>query len=172
MSGASTYSLWLIPQGPAAARLQALIAQLSREFHALRFAPHVTLLGGITGDEDAILHHGAQLAAGLAPFPVVLTDIGWEDAYYRCLYIRVQPTPELIHAHRRAREVFALAGNGAFQPHLSLLYAGLPEAHKAALARRLDRHYPTGLRQLRMALYATQGPPAGWRRIGSFEMGG
>lgn len=167
-----TYSLWLTPQGPAAARLQTLIERLSLALHSPRFAPHVTLLGGIDGAEGALLRQAARLAAGLAPLAVSLTRIDWEEAFYRCLYIRVAPTPELCHAHRRARGVFTQAHAKVFRPHLSLVYGELSQARKAVLARRLDRHYPERLEVAHLALYATGGPPHRWRCIGSFEMGG
>ena len=103
---------------------------------------------------------------------MTLTRIDWEDAYYRCLSIRVAPSPRLLQAHHRARAVFAPAPERAFRPHLSLLYGELPETRKAALARRLEREYSERLGALRLALYTTGGPPGAWRCIGSFEMGG
>ena len=46
---ASSYSLWLIPAGEVRQQLAKTIFDLSREYAAPAFEPHVTLAGGIVG---------------------------------------------------------------------------------------------------------------------------
>lgn len=60
-----SYSLWLMPRGISKVQLQKEIDVQARQYNAPRFAPHVTLLGGIGGEEDAIAAKTAELAGSI-----------------------------------------------------------------------------------------------------------
>jgi hypothetical protein len=95
-----SYSLWLSvrPQSlPVHKQLSAEIATQAKEHGAPLFEPHVTLLGGIHGELDAIAATAAQLAAS--------TKVGGLGALWRggcarggrahsCTNLHHQPSPQ------------------------------------------------------------------------------
>ena len=116
------FHLWLMPTGGTCERLAAIIRHLSHKHGGPLFEPHVTLLGGIEGEEEEICHNTMRLAQGLRPFEVQLTKPGYQDSYFRCLYLHVQETPSLMEAQAQARIILNQQKELQFQPHLSLLY--------------------------------------------------
>lgn len=64
MSG--DYSLWLKPPaGPTCSKLAQEVAAQAKEFGGPSFEPHVTLLGGVDGDQDTVLEKASSLAGKL-----------------------------------------------------------------------------------------------------------
>lgn len=58
----ATYSIWIEPKGPLAARLQKEIDYLADAYGGPTFPPHVTLVGGVIGTEEQVV----ACAKGLA----------------------------------------------------------------------------------------------------------
>ena len=131
--GSGHFALWLMPSGTAHARLAQLITALAREWSGHRFDPHVTLLGGITGETAKIVGQCEQLAASLRPFEIHLTEPGALDDYYRCLFLRVAHSPALIKTNAQARDIFHHHVDPAYLPHVSLLYGN----HSVEVKRRI-----------------------------------
>jgi 2'-5' RNA ligase len=168
------YSLWIAPSGAARDGLEKQIAALSLEQRAPRFPPHVTLLGlgAAGGGEEALAAKSAELAKSLRPFKVRLGKIGYEDDYFRCLYRRVEDSPELTAANAKARRSFGREGDPPFRPHLSLLYGKKSEAEKRKIAAGLGRA-GEGLRfkVASLQLWITTGMPENWRLVREFPLG-
>ena len=55
-------SLWLLPEGAACEELAARIDALALRHGSPRFPPHVTLLGGLTGDVAEVLAAAARIS--------------------------------------------------------------------------------------------------------------
>ncbi len=163
---ATGYALWLVPAGRTHRILTRRILALSRKYSTPRFAPHVTLLSGITTSEHEALSHAAALARQLRPFQIRLTEIGFLDDYFRCLFLRVAPTHAVVSAHRTAKAVFGLQNQPLFMPHLSLLYGNLPIEVKKRVVFRPSS--PLSFEVSGLHLYSVQGPPESWRAAGTF----
>ncbi|MEC4670554.1 MAG: 2'-5' RNA ligase family protein, partial [Nitrospirota bacterium] len=112
------FHLWLMPAGGTCERLATIIRHLSHKYGGPLFEPHVTLLGGMEGEEEEICHNTMRLAQGLRPFDVQLTTPGYQDSYFRCLYLHVQETPSLMEAQAQARIILNQQKELQFQPHL------------------------------------------------------
>lgn len=130
-------SLWLRPTGPVLERLQELIRRLTARFGGGWPRPHVSLLGGIELTSEGAERRLAALAERLRPIAIRLGPLAYRNEHFRCFYATVEPTPELLEAHRAACEVFDLRPTEPFEPHLSLLYGQIDEPTKAHLAREL-----------------------------------
>ena len=166
------YSLWLTPPPPVYARFARLIAALSRRLGTPRFPPHITLAGaGAEREEDAIARAKA-LAATLAPVPVRLLDIGYSDAYFRCLFIRAERSPALLAAHRAAARALGGEVSDDFMPHLSLVYGNLPVERKKTLIAEIGRRFDLEFTAAQTTLCLPAGEPDGWRTLGPFPLGG
>ncbi len=152
MSTITYHSIWLMPSGKINDELSRLISQLSQQYAAPVFPPHVTLLGELTGAEKELAAQTRQLAAGLQPFQVNLTVVDVLDAYFRCLFLRAEETPALLAANRQARQLFKREQDPKFMPHLSLLYGDFDRATK-------DRIIEIHRTRIQPAFCGEPGPP-------------
>src|SRR5688500_923979 len=99
-------SVWIRPTGEALDRIREVTRRLSVRDRGPEVEPHLTLLSGIeTTRVDAGLKL-KRLASRLSPFTVRMGKIDWRADYYRCLYVTVQRTSELVAAQRAAHEAF------------------------------------------------------------------
>lgn len=134
-----SYSWWLQP--PVGGALHAF-ATSQIELHAaqlrtVRFAPHVTLLGGVAFPSDAAAVAAttelARRLAGLKPrCRVSHAEAG--RIFYQCVYLRCGDDEALSKAHALAQDVCGLsaATQPTYMPHLSLIYGNVDEAERSA----------------------------------------
>jgi 2'-5' RNA ligase len=167
---ASHYSVWLMPSGEVLQRLAETILDLSREYAGPAFAPHVTLAGGIVAPAREAASKMADLARRISPFTVRLTAVDGLDDYFRCLFVRVATTYPIMAANKAAREVFSLAPQPAFMPHLSLLYGHLLSSVKERIVASLGRQFALEFKVTTLHLFLIKGEPAAWRRVASFGL--
>jgi 2'-5' RNA ligase len=157
---------WLVPAaGPARDRLAATIGALAAEHGAPRFDPHVTMAGRFHSDQEAAVQALASLVAGVHPFEVRFAAAGSEQACFRALYLRAEPSPQLTALHEAARTAWALDVR-PYMPHLSLLYANLAEERKRAIIDALGIQLPLTIPINAAELWADHpaGVP-GWQRV-------
>ncbi len=154
-------------------RFNSLIEALAREHPpSPLFTSHITLLGGIRGAEDELLQGLNELAGALKPFEVRLEGLaGHEDSFYRCLYLRAEPSEELLDARRQAERLFAgfrdeATGGEAFMPHLSILYGRMDHEARQKMINSLGSALGCSFESEGVSLYRTDGAPAGWARAG------
>jgi 2'-5' RNA ligase len=165
-------SLWLMPEGGVGDRLRVLIGDLARRHRTPSFLPHLTLLAGIPGPEEAALSRAAGLARGLSPIAIRLREVETVDEYFRCVFVRAEPTEALKGAHILARAAFAGVAPTPFLPHLSLLYGRLESSERAAVVRELGGTLEVEFEASRLHVFHTEGPPRAWRRRDAFPLGG
>ncbi len=170
MSDAKHYSIWLRPTGTVGEELAREIEQLSREFAAPLFPPHVTLIGGLNDDEDTLRARTRELAAQLQPFPVQLGAVDYLNEFHRALFVRVLKTAAVEHAHARARALFGRLDDPEYMPHLSLLYGDFPSGVKTEIIARLGPTLDRCFQVTRLDLYSTLGPTRDWYPLGEFAL--
>ena len=165
------YHLWLTPEGVARERIAALIVQLSKQCGSPRFEPHVTLLGGIEGEEFIICEQTKALAQSLQPIDITLLESACEDSYFRSLYFNVKETSEIFDAHHRAMRLFCIIPQISFQPHLSLLYGLFSLQVKETIIKSLPHDLPNSFAVSKIQLIrADSEHPANWRAILEIQM--
>jgi 2'-5' RNA ligase len=161
-SETSGYHLFLIPGGGLLTELRLLVADLAATYDGPIFDPHVTLLSHIAGAEEDIVAKAAELAKALHPFQLSFRDIGMEDAFFRALYARANPSPELANAHATAVKIFDVHDEPLYIPHLSLLYGNLSPEAKTEIARTLVLPNDFQFRVDEIHVYRTEGPATEW----------
>jgi 2'-5' RNA ligase len=157
------YSLWLIPSGTEKRRLAEVIERLSRDPGGPRFEPHLTLLGGLDGEEEFFSRATERLAASLRPITLHPRAVEFGDEYYRCLYLRVEQSDQLMAAHREAVRQFGKKEETSFMPHVSLFYGTLPRDARTQIAKTLDAWRAVDCQTDRLRLVATGGELPSWR---------
>ena len=165
---------WLVPAaGPVRDRLAGIIARLAAEHAAPVFAPHVTMAGVVESAEDAAVRVLERLVAGVPPFEVTLTGLGYEPEFFRSLYLRAEPSARLIALHEAGQRAWGL-DPAPYRPHLSLLYArDLPEERKPAIAGALGLALPVTIRIDAAEIWADfRDDVARWRRVARMPLAG
>lgn len=169
---ASGYHLWLVPQGEALHRLQGVVDGLAGAYDGPVFAPHVTLLSPIAGDEASLVETNRRLAAGLEPFNLDLTVPEAGRTYFQCIYMRVAASPALSRVRLAAGEAFALPTDD-YMPHLSLYYGdAAPERRAtilAAVPAEAKLRFPVESIQL---IRADSERPVDWHCVDEAPLGG
>jgi 2'-5' RNA ligase len=160
-----------MPTGEVRQRLAGTILDLSREYAAPAFEPHVTLAGGIVGSAREVAAKMRDLARRIPPFAVRLAEVDFLDEYFRCLFVRVATTHPIMEANKAAREVYSLKQPPAFMPHLSLLYGDLPSNVKGRIIASLGRRLELEFKVSSLQLYLIKNEPTAWRRVASFPLG-
>ena len=160
-------ALWLRPTGPVLERLQELIRRLTARFGGAWPKPHVALLSGIELMSEGAEARLAKLASRLKPIPIRLGTLEGRNEHWRCFYAAVEPTPELVAAHKSACEAFEIHPGEPFEPHLSLLYGRIDAPTKERLAKefggRLNLSFTASSVQLVNATAAV--PVASWHTL-------
>jgi hypothetical protein len=136
-----SYHLWVMPSGTSHDVLARTIVELSEQYQAPRFAPHVTLLGHLPGSEAEILARGMTLAQRLSPYEISLTVPGMTEHYFQCLFLHVEHTVAVQEAHSQAVSIFSPMDTAPYNPHLSLMYGTFP----ADLKQQIVKALPSGL---------------------------
>jgi hypothetical protein len=113
----------------------------------------------------------AGVTAGVAPFDVALTGVGWEPVFFRSLYLRAGPSAPMTALRGAAARALRL--EPAPEPHLSLLYADLDEERKPAIAAGLELALPMTIRVDAAEVWGDSREDAGrWRRLARVPLTG
>ena len=172
MTTEKKYALWLMPEGSTYDLLKREIASLCAEFSAPMFEPHITLLGGIVGQEEGVISKAKQFADLIDPFVVTLEKIDFLEEYYRCLFLRVGEDQWILEANLKARDLFNRQSDDRFMPHLSLLYGELPRHRKKEITMRIGDSLKMSFSAERVHLFSTAGRPWEWYGIEDFSLKG
>ncbi len=170
---AGKHSLWMVPSGEAHERLQDLISGLAAAHGTPVFRPHVTLLGGLTAPLRQIEAKATRLASSLRPFMVRFSGIGHADEYYRCLFLRVRKTRDVMAANAMAREAFDRVGDRPFMPHLSLMYCDFDASRKEETASAVGADVlGIAFEVDAICVFSTDGEPGQWKGVLSLPLMG
>jgi hypothetical protein len=158
-------SLWLVPDGPEAQAISALIGEMSARFGTPSFAPHVTLGGGLAAPPDDAVERARGLARLLRDLSIRFEGLEHSADYFRALVVRVAPDLPILDARRRAQMAFPSESFGPFVPHLSLLYGSLPVETRRHLAAEARESAPSAMVMKSLEVVSTEGEPGEWRSL-------
>ncbi|MDB3945469.1 2'-5' RNA ligase family protein [Gammaproteobacteria bacterium] len=127
-----SYSIWLVPpEGEIRVELMSTIRSLAARWGGPVFLPHVSLVGGVTGDQLEYRAKFSKVARQIGPIRVSLTGCQQSSHFFRSLYLKVAETSELIFARDIGSKIFGSLDE-PFVPHLSLFYGVKEQSEKAA----------------------------------------
>ena len=159
-----------MPEGDVYKKLADLINKLSEKYSAPYFEPHVTLLHTLVMPEKEIIAKSSHLATLIHPFEIKLTKFDHFDEYFRCLFIRVKETKEVIDANMKAREAFIRQSDPKFLPHLSLLYGNFPSKIKEEIIGEIGREFNETFEVKSIHLFSSEEDIDKWHRIKEFHL--
>ena len=136
------YALWLLPDEETSQSLSSQIEALSSRFGGPVFSPHITLFGRVSGDEQHLSDQVSELAGQIAPFGTDTQGLTGSAYYFRCFYIRLAKSAELLRTGQMASERFQVSLRSDYRPHISLLYGNQIRQHYATLVTELQDSVP------------------------------
>ena len=163
------FSLWLVPEPSPRRRLDATIARLARRLGTPRFAPHVTLLGGLRRPLREIGAVAARLARTTAPLELRAARVGERPHFYRSVFLAFERSQALARLRARARRALGPARR-RFLAHLSLVYGDLDAPTRRRLVAELERDRRAPMRFVRLQVVRIEGEPREWRLVASFAL--
>lgn len=140
------YAMWLMPRGEVFDHFACAIQDLARKYGGPVFEPHVTLLGGMTGEHDHIYDTAVRLAHSLRPFTVQLAGPAYGDTYFQCVYFNVMPTSNLMDARIQGSTLWNQKISKPYEPHLSLIYGLHSQRTKRLIMRELPQDIPSAFK--------------------------
>ena len=171
MAIGNRYALWLAPSADSAQALSQPMAWLRDQLGGPAFAPHVTLLGRISGEEATLVEHTAGLAGRLARLRARITGVSGETCYFRCLYATLDKSAPLVGAQADALSAFGYAARDDYLPHVSLWYGQLDGDEKGRLRSALTTRLPGEIEIDRLQLVHVTVDVSGWRVVAEAELG-
>lgn len=111
------YSVWLEPS--ASSELGTLIATYAKLAGTPSFLPHVTLISGLSGNEQDLIERTQKLV-GRGAMHLSLGKATLGETYHKCFYLECRPSAKLSELREYAEELFSI--EGPYHPHLSLAY--------------------------------------------------
>ncbi|KAE8977179.1 hypothetical protein PR001_g25205 [Phytophthora rubi] len=167
------FSVWAVPEPAAAEELGGVIKTYATRLNTPPFLPHMTVVSGVkglqAGEAAAKL---SQLGNELRVLDVEVEMVTFKDElYFQCVFGLLTLTRELVHAHRRAKEIYAVERSDEFMPHVSFVYGDLANAERAELAKEL-RPSLAGrrLKMEKLQLWRTIGPVEMWELVAEAKM--
>lgn len=101
----------------------------------------------------------------MPPVDVVFNGIGYEQSYFRALYLLAGISAPLTALQQAVQRALA-PGSWPFLPHLSLLYSDIPEAAKHAIIDSIGIPLPLTIQCDGIELWARDRPEVrGWYRV-------
>lgn len=172
MANTTRYTLWLMPDDTSMAQLQAVIDQLGGRYQGPQFAPHVTLLGWVRGDEDELKEKTGKLAASLPTLPVTINGLAGAPYYFRCFFARLQDNDGIKHATTQAIGIFKIKPTSDFLPHISLLYGQLDRDEKKTIPEQVGDKIPRNLTLDKLRLVRMSVSVSGWETVAEVPLSG
>jgi len=115
------YSIWILPDEKLQEYLSNIIWEISLKYGSPIFYPHITLLGGFTGNESNLIKNTICLSDRINSLKIIFDGIGYNNDYFFSFYLKVLLSKELKNMYSEAENIFQCTHDN-YAPHLSLAY--------------------------------------------------
>lgn len=127
-----TYSVWLVPAYSDAKYYNQIIASLSKQYAAPKFAAHMTIYSKISSISEA---KKAVSSIKSKKIRAKILGIGKSDYLWKTLFVKIKKDRQLVSIHQSLHD--SLKNNYDFAPHLSLIYKKLNTQTKRRIQNNL-----------------------------------
>lgn len=167
------YSIWLNFCDESARKLQSKIQCFASKYSCPEFQPHLTLVGDIELELDAVRQLANTFAESAMPSEITVRDVGISDNYFMALFLLVDIPSEV----QKIREFAAQSVNAGFykldDPHVSLAYgdlglSSLREEKKSLMAEFLNNKLY--VRGLSIVQSSKSVPVAEWKTVEKIDL--
>jgi len=130
-------SYWLMPAATEKAWLSEVIQSLAARVNGPVFEPHVTLYSGPAEPSERIREILAEFARKTSAKTLRPAGLSHSDQFTKTLFVEFAGDTALIHLTMKLKQLSAQPEDYQPKPHLSLLYANLPQVQRETLARSI-----------------------------------
>lgn len=164
------YSIWLEFDMQNASFIRQIIENLCSKFNSPLFDPHLTLLPGIKDDENDLVLKFSQFVKDLISFSLEIENIEHSDEFYKCVFLKVKSSPELMNLFSKSREFFKTEGEKVFRPYISLIYAYLSINERMKILNELQLYQFNKYDVKKISLVKTISKPSDWKHVITFNL--
>ena len=133
-----SYYLWLMPQKEMYDEFQKIIQDLSETYGTPAFEPHVTLVSGLNGNDNAFVEKIDAFVRGKHKFSVTAKNIDYAHGFLTALFLNIQNNPAIDQINAQGCEHLKPFGQDPYRPHLSLLYGDITSQEKKRIIADLN----------------------------------
>ncbi|HMJ91532.1 MAG TPA: aldehyde dehydrogenase family protein [Candidatus Acidoferrum sp.] len=126
-------SYWLIPASPHREHFTWVIRELAAKFAAPVFTPHLTIYSSELTHAEAPAEIVKRIARELKPLTLHSVGISFSNEFTKTLFVEFAAAATLATLSEQLKLASAMPTPYKLKPHLSLVYASLPEAVKCEL---------------------------------------
>lgn len=167
------YSVWLVPASDTSAyqQLEQTIKRYAQRYEdAPRFEPHVTVLGGIEGDQSVLKESVRDLTEDQVSFDIDFTKVQCSTTRHQCVFLLVEPSIELLSLHQTLSVSFGMGGE-MYVPHLSLIYSDMNIEKRLEMVDLIElSSLPRTAHIDTVALVKTTGGAQEWKSIETYDL--
>eukprot|EP01018_Ginkgo_biloba_P023077 Gb_07676 [translate_table: standard] len=125
------FSVWAMPAPDRRRGFLEVMNKLREEFGGPSFDPHVTVVGAQRLTKAQACANLEAACRTIKPYTCRLQQVACGKHFYQCVYMLVDPTPQVMQANLHASRCFGILENPRpYMPHLSLLYGDLSDKDK------------------------------------------
>ncbi|TVU20586.1 hypothetical protein EJB05_36800, partial [Eragrostis curvula] len=132
------YSVWALPPEPVRGRLRSIMEGLRAAHGGPAFEPHATVVGAIRLRRSQAIEMLRAAGAGVSPYTARVTGVARGDFFYQCVYLLLEPTPEVVGASDHCSGHFGYQRPTPYMPHVSLLYGDLTDEEKEEARKKVE----------------------------------
>lgn len=167
------YAIWYEPIGDVYTKLSKTIKDLSNKYESPLFVPHITLLpGGSSLDKETVINKLQNVLKSKQRFITKFASISHSDAEFRCIFIEVEQSPELINFSEQIQKEFNGKAVDNYYPHLTIFYGQYPQNERENIIKSLNDDFsePFELNAVKVIEYEFNKPPETWKEVASIEV--
>ena len=89
------YSVWALPPAPVRDRLRHIMEGLRAAHDGPAFEPHAMVVVDLHSRRSTSIEVLHTAAAGVQPYTARVTGVSRGSFFYQCVYLLLEPTPEV-----------------------------------------------------------------------------
>ncbi len=163
-------SIWLTFDNPDTRYLRNLIENLSADYCAPAFPPHITVYSALPEWNDHFNEKMTAEISGQLPFIVQKKNLAESDHFWKTLYIQLDLTLELKILYGKLHRFFSPRYDYTFDPHISLLYKKSKRTCRWAIIDKLEDDIKSSFRVAALTVVDTTGEIEEWNKLAEYRL--
>ena len=166
------YAIWLNPDALCCEYLYPVMAKLRQTLKGPVFAPHLTLVSGIVGEEKDLIHTFQSCAEEQMIFTLHPSGVAISGDFFRAVTVNTT-LPQQLHDFRaKVVKRFELTNAKPYHPHLSLAYGEISDEILAPVQADLQQRTWPNMTINSISLWRLRGPVSNWRMVTTASLTG
>jgi hypothetical protein len=132
------FAVWYLFDKDDEDYLFEIITNLSKQYDAPSFIPHITAYGLLNIDLKTLDDEIIETTQKIKSFSVETNTVNFSDNFWKTLFVEILPSKHLVKINNNLAKNLSQFSKYEFLPHISLLYKNMEKNQKQFLAESLD----------------------------------